>query len=164
MRLAPGELARRIKPALEQAGLWSDAFVGDRHAWFFAVLELLKPRAKRLDDFVEQGRVFLSDIVEFDEAAVSKHLRVDGMRDSLATLDAVFHALETFDPASIEASLRATADAEGVKPASLIHAMRVTVTGKTVSPGLFEVLALLGRDRVHARINAAIRLLSAPPS
>jgi glutamyl-tRNA synthetase len=164
MRLAPGELARRIKPALEQAGLWSDAFVGDRHAWFFAVLELLKPRAKRLDDFVEQGRVFLSDIVEFDEAAVSKHLRVDGMRDSLATLDAVFHTLETFDPASIEASLRATADAEGVKPASLIHAMRVTVTGKTVSPGLFEVLALLGRDRVHARINAAIRLLSAPPS
>jgi glutamyl-tRNA synthetase len=164
MRLAPGELARRIKPALEQAGLWSDAFVGDRHAWFFAVLELLKPRAKRLDDFVEQGRVFLSDIVEFDEAAVSKHLRVDGMRDRLATLDAVFQALETFDPASIEASLRATADADGVKAASLIHAMRVTVTGKTVSPGVFEVLALLGRDRVHARINAAIRLLSASPS
>ena len=57
-----------------------------------------------------------------------------------------------FDPASTEAALRATAEARGVKAATLIHAVRVAVTGKTVSPGLFEVLALLGRDRVHARL------------
>ena len=38
------ELGARIKPSLEAAGLWSDAYVGDRHAWFFAVLELLRPR------------------------------------------------------------------------------------------------------------------------
>src|SRR5207237_9166504 len=50
-RLAPDELAARIKPSLAAAGLWRDAYVTDRHAWFFAVLELLKPRARRLDDF-----------------------------------------------------------------------------------------------------------------
>ena len=58
-------------------------------------------------------------------------------------------------PASIEAALRAVAEARGVKAASLIHASRVAVTGKAVSPGLFEVLALLGRMRVHARLAAA---------
>ena len=46
-----------------------------------------------------------------------------------------------------------------MKAASLIHAVRVAVTGKTVSPGLFEVLALLGRTRVHARLAEARRLL-----
>src|SRR5205807_8296153 len=54
-RLAPDELALRVKPWLEAAGVWRDDWLGDRHAWFFAVLELLKPRAKRLDDFVAQG-------------------------------------------------------------------------------------------------------------
>jgi glutamyl-tRNA synthetase len=160
MRLAPEALARRIQPSLERAGLWDAAYLGDRHAWFFAVLELLKPRAKRLDDFVDQGRFFFSDTVEFDEAAVAKHLRVAGMDGHLAALDRAFRALETFDPASIETSLRATADARGVKAASLIHATRVTLTGRSVSPGIFEVLALLGRDRVHARIKAVARLLS----
>ncbi len=164
MQLAPDELGRRIKPSLEQAGLWNDAYLGGRHAWFFAVLELLKPRAKRLDDFAEQGRFLFSDAVELDSAAVGKHLRVPGMADHLAALDAAFRALETFDPASIEAALRATAAARGVKAALLIHAVRVTVTGKGVSPGLFEVLALLGRDRVHARIEVASRLLSTRPA
>ena len=57
MRLAPEEVGRRIKPSLESAGLWSDDYLGDRHAWFFAVIELLKPRAKRLDDFVTAGTI-----------------------------------------------------------------------------------------------------------
>ena len=68
--------------------------------------------------------------------------------------------LATFDPASIEAALRATAEARGVKAATLIHAVRVAVTGKAVSPGLFEVLALLGRDRVHDAAAAAVGSLS----
>ena len=174
MRLAPEELGRRIKPSLEAAGLWSEAYLGgrdddrhggrhaDRHAWFFAVLELLRPRAKRLEDFAEQGRFLFADTVEFDSAAVEKYLRAPGMTDHLAALDAAFAALETFDPVSIEAALRATADARGVKAATLIHATRVTVTGKGVSPGLFDVLALLGRKRVRARVHATARLLSSP--
>jgi glutamyl-tRNA synthetase len=79
----------------------------------------------------------------------------------LAALQAAFTELATFDPASTEAAVRSVADARGVKAATLIHAVRVAVTGKMVSPGLFEVLALLGRERVGARIRAAIRLFSA---
>jgi glutamyl-tRNA synthetase len=68
--------------------------------------------------------------------------------------------LATFDPASTEAALRTTADATGVKAATLIHAVRVAVTGKTASPGLFEVLSLVGRDRTRARLAAALRQIS----
>jgi glutamyl-tRNA synthetase len=159
MRVAPDALARRLKPSFEQAGVWRDDYLGDRHAWFYAVLELLKPRARRLDDFAAQGRFFFADALEYDAAAVNKHLRSAGMEGHLIALDKAFAALDTFDPASTEASLRAVAAARSVKAAALIHAMRVAVTGKAVSPGLFEVLSLLGRNRVHARLAAAERLL-----
>jgi glutamyl-tRNA synthetase len=159
MRIAPDELARRLRPWFERAGVWNDEYVGDRHAWFYAILELLKPRAKRLDDFAAQGRFFFTDALEYDAGAVDKHLRAPGMDSYLAALDDRFSALETFDPSSTEAALRALADVHGVKAATLIHAVRVAVTGKAVSPGLFEVLALLGRKRVSTRLAAAARLL-----
>jgi glutamyl-tRNA synthetase len=160
LRLPPDELSRRLRPSFEAAGLWDDAYVGDRHAWFFAVLELLKPRAKRLDEFVSIGRFFLTNSIEYDSAAVAKHLTGD-MDEHLEALDAAFRELDSFDPVATEAALRAVADARGVKAATLIHAVRVATTGKTVSPGLFEVLSLLGRDRVRARIAAARSLISA---
>jgi glutamyl-tRNA synthetase len=163
MRLAPEELAARLKPIFCAEALWRDDYLGDRHAWFFAVLELLKPRARRLGDFIIQGRFFFSDTVEYDSAAVDTHLRAAGISGHLTVLDSAFSALATFDPASTEASLRQTAAARGVKAGTLIHAVRVAVTGKTVSPGLFDVLALVGRERVHARLRSAIRLISNPP-
>ena len=159
MRIAPEELARRLKPWLEQAGLWHDDFLGDRHAWFFAVLELLKPRAKRLDEFAALGRFFFTDAIDYDEVAVEKHLRAPGMDGHLAALDAALSRLDTFDAVAINAVVRATAEGRGVKAATLIHAVRVLVTGKMVSPGLFDVLSLLGRTRVHARFVDARRLL-----
>jgi glutamyl-tRNA synthetase len=164
LQLAPDELALRVKPWFEAAGTWSDDLVGDRHAWFFAVLELFRPRAKRLDEFASQSRFFFVDVLDYDEAAAQKHLRAAGMDEHFAALDAAFTALGPFDIASTEEALRAVADARGVKPASLIHAVRVAMTGKTVSPGLFEVLSLLGRRRVHERLLAARRLASTTPS
>jgi glutamyl-tRNA synthetase len=62
--LAPYDLALRLKPIFEAADLWDDDYLGDRRAWFFAVLELLKPRAKRLPDFIEQGRLFFTELVD----------------------------------------------------------------------------------------------------
>jgi glutamyl-tRNA synthetase len=162
MRLAPDELAARLKPWFEEAGIWSADYLGDRHAWFFAVLELLKPRAKRLGDFVAAGRFFFTDRVEYDDAAVAAHLHAAGAGARLSALDAKLARLETFDPASIEGAVRGVAEESGVKAASLIHAVRVAITGKTVSPGLFEVVALVGRERAHERLRAAARLASGP--
>jgi len=159
-RLAPEELALRLRPSFVEAGLWSDDLLTTRHAWFFAVLELLVPRAKRLTDFAPQAAFFFRDAVEFDEAAVTKHLRAEGMAATLTVLDGALTALPDFDVVSTEAALRAVAEARGIKAGALIHAVRVAVTGKTVSPGLFEVLALVGRLRVHERLAAAVRRIA----
>ena len=61
--------------------------------------------------------------------------------------------MPAFDELTLERELRALADARGVKAGTLIHATRLAMTGRMVSPGLFEMLALLGRDRVVARLD-----------
>ena len=134
----------------------------ERRAWLFVVLELLKPRAKKLTDFVELGRYFFEDEPAYDPVAVVKHLRTDGMREHLQAVDAAFAELPDFDAEMAEAALRAVADARGVKAASLIHALRVALTGRSASPGLFEVAVLLGRPATRARIARAIEVLSSP--
>jgi glutamyl-tRNA synthetase len=121
------------------------------------VLELLKPRVKRLGEFATLGGFFFVDTVEYDETAVEKHLRISGMREHLEALDRAFAALTSFDAVSVETEVRRVAHAAGLKPATLIHATRVALTGRTVSPGLFEVAALVGRDRTRARLAEAIR-------
>jgi glutamyl-tRNA synthetase len=68
-------------------------------------------------------------------------------------------ALPSFTAEPIEACVRGLADARGVKPASLIHATRLAVTGRGASPGLFEVLELVGRDRSVTRLRAAAAAL-----
>jgi glutamyl-tRNA synthetase len=158
MRMAPDELARRVKPWLEADGLWNDEYMASRHAWLFAVLELLKPRAKRLGDFAKLGRFFFTDRIDYDETAVAKHLHAPGMDEHLRAVEKALAAIDAFDAQSIEAAVRAIADARGVKSAALIHALRVAITGRTVSPGLFEVMALVGRERVLARVGHAIAL------
>jgi glutamyl-tRNA synthetase len=160
VRLPPDELAVRLRPVFEAAGLWNDEYLSTRHAWFFAVLELLRRRVRTLGDFATLGRFFFVDTVEYDAAAVKKYLRADGIDDHLLALDAAFVKLQSFDPASTEGALRAVAEARGVEAAWLIHAVRVAVTGKTAGPGLFELLALVGRDRVHARLAVTVRLIS----
>jgi glutamyl-tRNA synthetase len=162
MRLAPDELVRRLRPSFETAGLWDDRYTGDKHAWFFAVLELLRPRVKKLQDFVEVGRFFFVDLPDYDPPAVDKHLRGGVVDEPLIAFQTALAALPTFDPVSTEAALRTVADATGVKAATLIHAVRVAVTGRSASPGLFDVLALVGRDRTLARLQAALELISAP--
>jgi glutamyl-tRNA synthetase len=161
-RMPPDELARRVKPLLEAAGLWREDYGQDRRAWLFVVLELLKLRAKKLTDFVELGRYFFDDELAYDPVAVMKHLRTDGMREHLQALDAAFAALPDFDAEMAETAVRTVADARGVKAASLIHALRVALTGRSASPGLFEVAVLLGRGATRTRIARAIQVLSAP--
>ena len=160
-RLPLSELALRLQPWFEAAGIWKPTYLTVEQEWFFAVLEQLRPRAKRLDEFASAGRFFFVDVVEFDQSAAEKYLRPAVSEGHLASVVAAFTALEMFDTASTEAALRAVAEARGVKAATLIHAVRVALTGRTVSPGLFDVCALLGRSRTLERLTSAI-LLSSP--
>ena len=159
-RLTAEEIATRLEPQLREAGLWRDTFAAADRAWLLRVIELLKPRAKKLSQIVDDAALFLSAAVQYHDGAVAKHLASPGTRAHLDALRSALASAQPFDQSTIETALRTLASERGIKAASLIHATRVAVTGKTVSPGLFEVVELVGRDRTLSRIAAAMDLAS----
>ena len=150
-RLPGGDLLARLEERLRAAGLWRETLATAELAWIERVLDLLKPRARNLDQLVDELRPFLVDQPEIDPAAAAKHLS-PAIRSLLGELGATLDALRPYDAATVEQALRATAERAGVKAAGLIHATRVAVTGRSVSAGLFDVLVLLGQPRVGQRL------------
>lgn len=163
LRMPIDDLGSRVRPILEAAGLWRDEYASGRRTWYHGVLRLLSARTKKLEDFARQGRPFFADVVEYDPVAVRKHLSDPGLPAHLEALAGTFRALPAFDAAAIESALRAVAERQAVTAASLIHATRVAVTGESVSAGIFEVLALLGRDRTLDRLDRLLAFLRTPP-
>ena len=161
MRMDPAELATRIEQPLRAAGMWREEYRGAMRGWFLEVVELLKPRAKTLPDFVERGVPFFSEQIVRERAAVEKYLSDPALARHLAALRDQLATVDPFKPAPIEAALRHVAEARGVKAATLIHATRVAVTGQAVSAGIFDVLALVGRKRTLRRLEEAQQILAA---
>jgi len=150
-RLEAATILDRIGPDLERSGL---PVVGLDHGEcrrLERVIDLVKPRVRRLSDFVPLVRPFMADAVDREPAAVAKYLVAD-IAPHLVAWREELERIAPFDAASLEAGLRSLAGARGVKPAALIHATRVAVTGQAVSPGIFEVLELMGRARVIRRL------------
>jgi len=155
VRLSNDDVLHRLQRDLRLAGLWRDTLLNTEFGWVSCVLDLLKPRARKLADVIEPLRAFLLDEVVYDEAAVAKHLSGPDVREHLRAWAAVVAELPDLEPAATEAALRSVADARGIKAGVLIHGTRVAVTGQAVSPGLFEVLELVGKARVVARLTTA---------
>jgi glutamyl-tRNA synthetase len=161
LRMTAADLAVRLEPLLRDAGLWRDEFAGPGRDWLLQLVDLFKPRLKRLTAFADDARPFLVDAIDFDEEAVAKHLRKPGLREPFIALRASFAAMASFDKEALEAGLKEVAGRHGLKPGVLIHATRVAVTGRGVSPGLYDVLELLGRDRVLSRMDQASTMIDA---
>ena len=116
-------------------------------------MDVLKPRAKTLDEIAE-GAVFLfqGDTPPIDEkAAEALKAAPQGL---LAAVTDKLRALDGWDGEEVEAAVRATAEAAEIGLGKLAQPLRAALTGRTVSPGIFDVLALLGRDTSLARLDA----------
>jgi glutamyl/glutaminyl-tRNA synthetase len=158
LRMPPAEVLRRIEPDLRAAGLWQDDLAGARREWFYKVIELLKARAKKLADFAVTSRPFLADAIEYDPEAVKKHLSRPETPELLAALRDRLASVDPFTAGPLEAAVRELAEARGLKAAGLIHPLRVATTGQAVSPGIFEVVELVGKERTLRRLADATRV------
>jgi len=143
-------LADLVVPFLERAGLPVPA----DHAWLTRVVETLRERAKTLVELAEFCRFYLLDTITPDPKAAAKHL-TPAIAPALADLYQRLAALPRWDAAAIEGAFQATLAAHGLKLGALAQPVRVAVTGGTVSPGIYEVLDVLGRERTIARLRAA---------
>jgi glutamyl-tRNA synthetase len=152
LRLSDQELVTRLAAASGDAwGLAADP----RSA---AILQLLRPRCKKLTDFPGQLRPFFEDPSSYDPAAKKKHLSTGGVKEHVAALRGLLANVE-WNEAEIERRLRELADQRTIKAGVLIQASRIAMTGGMVSPGLFEMLVLLGRETVVRRLDRLIDAL-----
>jgi len=157
-RMALEHLTNDVVPLLVREGLWPAGAPAD--GWLLRLIELLRPRAKRLTDFVDQARPFLLETVEYEPHAVTTHLRVPRLSEHVMALVRALRDVVPFDEPHVETAVRQTAEQQDIKAAPLIHATRLAVTGRTASPGLFEVLVLLGRERTVARLEQLAAFLA----
>lgn len=151
------ELAPRITAALVSAGLVSAADLAARGDWTNRLLELLRVRARTMNDLVLQAAPYFRETVEFDADAMAKQWKdVAVTKRVLTSIRAALAALPAWDGAAMEESLRGIAEAEGVAAGKVMQPLRVALVGVAASPGMFDVLSLLGRDRSLARIDTAL--------
>jgi glutamyl-tRNA synthetase len=146
------ELALLIAPRLEAEGLRVDE-VG--RARLLAGMAGLKPRATTLVDLAERARFYVAPRpIALDPNAAK--LLDQPARERLAALAEALRQLASWDEAGLETAVRAQAEAAGVKLGQLAQPLRAALTGRTASPGIFEVMAVLGREEVLARLHDAV--------
>jgi glutamyl-tRNA synthetase len=157
--------AERLLPvvarALEEAGLATQKDVEKRPEWFLALIELLKIRARTIDDMVRQATPYLREDIDYDPDAVAKLWKDrDSTAEILAASRDRLASIEAWSPATLEVSMRELAESMGTTAGKIFQPLRVALTGLTASPGIFDVLQTLGRERSLARIEAALRYIS----
>jgi glutamyl-tRNA synthetase len=160
--LANETLAPLVIDALVGAELATREQLETRGNWLLSLIDLLKVRSRTIDDIVRQAIPYLADQVSYDPDALAKQ-----WKDRAATLNLLssvrntLAAVDTWEPPVMEEALRMLAEQRGLGAGKLFQPLRVALTGLTVSAGIFDVLALLGRDRALARIDDAVKFLRA---
>ena len=158
----PGErLLPIVAKGLEEKGLVTQKDIEARRDWFLALLELLKIRARTIDDIVRQAVPYLSDAIEYEADAVAKQWKdKDATVTILTATRKSLAASSNWSAAPLEEELRKLAESLGTTGGKVFQPLRVALTGQTVSPGIFDVLLMLGQQRSVARLDAAISHLS----
>lgn len=147
------ELFPYVTEELKRVSLWQADLASNRKSWYFKLIDLLKERSRTIKDFAVRAQPFLSDDYSYDPSGIEKHLRDEKLGMLLPLLKEDILKMDDFYAGDIEHILRQRAEKEGIKAALLIHALRMLVVGTPVSPGIFEVLELIGKNKTIERMS-----------
>ncbi len=155
------ELTRLCLPYLQEAGLMQADPSPEQVEYAQKVIALEQERMKLLSEVVPLTEYFFRETLDYEEKGVRKWFTQPYVPRMLELLIERYSTLEPFDLAQIEATTRAVAEELGVSAAQVIHPTRVAVSGRTVGPGLFEMIEVLGKERVLQRLRRAQEMVQA---
>jgi glutamyl-tRNA synthetase len=151
-RLEPVEIFEIIKEKAVIAG-WP---VNENPHYCIDVIKLLLSRAKTTLNILEDAIYFFNEPDHYDIQGIEKYFKRESSERFLKIAAELLASCPDFNAPVLEKHLRAEASQLGIKPADLIHPVRLSVSGKINTPGLFEVLELLGREKVLRRLQLAL--------
>ncbi len=146
----PADLVCHLKPFLESEG-WDT----QDEAYIKGVIATLQPRSKTLKEMAMQARFYFETDVAYDEQAAKKFLKPNVL-EPLKQLKEQLAALTTFDEKAIERVFVQLMETYQIKLGKIAQPVRVALTGTSVSPGIFEIITVLGQARVVARLEKAL--------
>jgi len=153
-----GDLARLALPFFKRRGYR----VTDDHLFEQAV-ETLVPRSKTLEEMADIGGFYFTESIAYDEKAARKFLKLAAL-EPLERLTEKLEAMDSFDEASLEQVFQAVMEESGLKLGKIAQPVRVALTGKTASPGIFEATSIIGKETVITRLKEAIAYIQARPT
>jgi glutamyl-tRNA synthetase len=142
-------------PYLVQAKLIAEPVSAETRGYIERIVVALGDRLKVFSDILSASYFFRDELV-FDEKMFDKRVRKEGVPAHLAAFRQRLAGLEPFAPPAIEAALVVYCQEAGEQTGTLIHALRLCTTGQPVGPGVYDCLALLGKDKSLARIDSAL--------
>jgi len=148
---SPEELLPHLKPFLKEFNIESDEYLCQ-------AIRTLQTRSKTLIDMAKGAAFYFRERIEYEEKAASKFLRPQ-IKGVLQGLLQKLKSASTFDETTLENVFVELMEETGLKLGKIAQPVRVALTGGTVSPGIFEIMSVLGRDRVLSRLHAAIRFI-----
>lgn len=158
----PKRLAELLRPFCEQAGA-GEAVKTAPEGWMERLVRALQERSKTLVEMVEAAAPYLNREISIDKAAADQFL-VPALAPALAKLADRLEAATDFSRANLEAVFHQVLDEEGLKMGQLAQPVRVALTGRVASPGIFEVIDLLGQDRTVVRLRQGVERAKADRS
>jgi glutamyl-tRNA synthetase len=146
------ELADLILPYMQSAGFVTEHPTDGERAYLLKVTALIRERLVLLKDAPEMTSFFYQDDFGYDEKGARKHLAKDTTPALLKSVIERLSAIEQWNVESIDAAVREAGTEQGQEGGGVIHPVRMSVTGRTFGPGLFELMEVLGKDRCVARL------------
>jgi glutamyl-tRNA synthetase len=148
--LPPAQLVDRLRPFLKARGVELTESVADEK-----VVASLAPRSKTLVEMADQALFYYQDEVAYDPDAARKFLTPEAL-PALRTLTAKLGALDNYTEPALEDAFKAVMTETGLKLGKIAQPVRVALSGRAASPGIFEITAIIGKQKTLARLGKAI--------
>lgn len=147
-----------VKPFFVKDGYVDEAWFADHEEYFAKLVDTVRVRVKTLQEVADASDYFFKDVETYDEKGVAKHFKPE----AVALLEQCIAAVEADDVYSLEtteAAYNKIAADNNLALGKVIHPTRLALTGRTVSPGMFDVMVLLGKEKTLARLHKAVEFI-----
>jgi glutamyl-tRNA synthetase len=159
MNSSSDRLVDLVTPVLRRMGVIHEDYSPDRE-WFIKAVHTLKERSKTLTEMGDSLRYYIAEDVEYDEKARKKFLNEKSL-ELLVELTEEISSLTEYSASELERIFKSIVEKHGVKLGALAQPVRVAMTGVTISPGIFDILEIVGKEKTLRRLQRAIGVIKA---
>ncbi|HHY04926.1 MAG TPA: glutamate--tRNA ligase [Thermoanaerobacterales bacterium] len=148
-------ITKQVIPFMIKKGIIDEQQSKEDYEYIKKIVDVSRDRAKTLDELADTIAFFFKDFDEYEEKGIRKHFSKENAAELLTKGAEVLENLQEFTHDTTEKAFRDLTGSLGLKAAALIHPTRLAITGRTIGPGLFDIIVLLGREKVVERMKKA---------